>query len=78
MELTHTPKRITRNVKGERNQMSRDHIIQNIGLVVLVVGMMYGITVIMDMVRDVDGLVEQITVLQDSVDNLVKNHNNGH
>ncbi len=58
--------------------MSRDHIIQNIGLVVLVVGMMYGITVIMDMVRDVDGLVEQITVLQDSVDNLVKNHNNGH
>ena len=57
--------------------MSRDHIIQNIGLVVLVVGMMYGITVIMDMVRDVDGLVEQITVLQDSVDNLVKNHNNG-
>ena len=58
--------------------MSRDHIIQNIGLVVSVVGMMYGITVIMDMVRDVDGLVEQITVLQDSVDNLVKNHNNGH
>ncbi len=58
--------------------MSRDHIIQNIGLVVLVVGMMYGITVIMDMVRDVDGLVEQITVLQDSVDNLVKHHNNGH
>ena len=58
--------------------MSRDHIIQNIGLVVIVVGMMYGITVIMDMVRDVDGLVEQITVLQDSVDNLVKNHNNGH
>ena len=58
--------------------MSRDHIIQNIGLLVIVVGMMYGITVIMDMVRDVDGLVEQITVLQDSVDNLVKNHNNGH
>ena len=58
--------------------MSRDHIIQNIGLVVIVVGMMYGITVIMDMVRDVDGLVEQITVLQDSVDNLVKHHNNGH
>ena len=58
--------------------MSRDHIIQNIGLLVIVVGMMYGITVIMDMVRDVDGLVEQITVLQDSVDNLVKHHNNGH
>ena len=58
--------------------MSRDHIIQNIGLVVIVIGMMYGITVIMDMVRDVDGLVEQVTVLQDSVDNLVKNHNNGH
>ena len=58
--------------------MSRDHIIQNIGLVVIVIGMMYGITVIMDMVRDVDGLVEQITVLQDSVDNLVKHHNNGH
>ena len=58
--------------------MSRDHIIQNIGLVVLVVGMMYGITVIMDMVRDVDGLIVQITTLQDSVDNLVKHHNKGH
>ncbi len=58
--------------------MSRDHIIQNIGLVILVVGMMYGITVIMDMVREVDTLVEQMTVLQDSVDILVKNHNNGH
>ena len=58
--------------------MSRDHIIQNIGLVVIVVGMMYGITVIMDMVRDVDGLIVQINTLQDSVDNLVKHHNNGH
>ena len=58
--------------------MSRDHIIQNIGLVILVVGMMYGITVIMDMVREVDTLIEQMTVLQDSVDILVKNHNNGH
>lgn len=58
--------------------MSRDHIIQNIGLVVLVVGMMYGITVIMDMVREVDSLVEQMSALKDSVDILVKNHNNGH
>ena len=58
--------------------MSRDHIIQNIGLVILVVGMMYGITVIMDMVREVYTLVGQMTVLQDSVDILVKNHNNGH
>ena len=58
--------------------MSRDHIIQNIGLVILVVGMMYGITVIMDMVREVDTLVGQMAVLQDSVDILVKNHNNGH
>jgi hypothetical protein len=58
--------------------MTRDHTIQNIGLVIIVVGMMYGITVIMDMVRDVDGLIVQITTLQDSVDNLVKHHNNGH
>jgi len=58
--------------------MSRDHIIQNIGLLVLVVGMMYGITVIMDMVREVDSLVEQMSALKDSVDILVKNHNNGH
>jgi hypothetical protein len=58
--------------------MSRDHIIQNIGLVVIVIGMMYGITVIMDMVRDVDGLISQVTILQDSVENLVKHHNNGH
>ena len=58
--------------------MSRDHIIQNIGLVVLVVGMMYGITVIMDMVREVDSLVEQMSAFKDSVDIVVKNHNNGH
>lgn len=58
--------------------MSREHLIQNIGMVVIVVAMMYGITVIMDMVREVDNLVETVATLQESVENLVKHHKNGH
>ena len=32
--------------------MSRDHIIQNIGSIIIFVAVVYGITVMMDMVRD--------------------------
>jgi len=55
--------------------MSKDHIIQNLGMVAIVVGMMYGITIIMDMVRDVDGLIAQVSKLEVGIDYLKSKHN---